>query len=169
MAFFSLKFVIPRIKIVMKRFMLAIAIAAGIFTVSSAHAQVSVNVNIGTQPVWGPTGYDHVDYYYMPDIDAYYYVPKQQYVYREGNNWVFRKTLPPQYKNYDVYKNYKVVINEKKPWMRDDEYKKKYESFRNRHDQAVIRDSQDSKYFVNKHHPEHDKWVKQHGAKDRHH
>jgi hypothetical protein len=146
----------------MKRFVIIMSLAVSAFSITStAHAQVSVNVNIGTQPVWGPTGYDHVDYYYMPDIGAYYYVPKQQYVYREGNNWVFRKTLPPQYKNFDVYKSYKVVINEKKPWLRDDEYRKKYESFKNRHDQEIIRDSHDSRYFVNKHHPEHDKWVRE--------
>ncbi len=150
----------------MKRFMLIALVAVSVFTTASAHAQVSVKVNIGTQPVWGPTGYDHVDYYYMPDIDAYYYVPKQQYVYREGNNWVFRKTLPPQYKSYDVYKNYKVVINEKKPWLKDEEYRKKYESYKNKHDQEVIRDSHDSKYFVNKKHPEHNKWVNEHKHKN---
>ncbi len=146
----------------MKRFMLIAAVVVSVLTAASAHAQVSVNVNIGTQPVWGPTGYDHVDYYYMPDIGAYYYVPKQQYVYREGNNWIFRKTLPPQYKNFDVYKSYKVVINEKKPWLRDEEYGRKYESYKNRHGQEVIRDSHDSRYFVNKSHPEHDKWVNEH-------
>lgn len=146
----------------MKRFVLIISMAVSAFVITSPlHAQVSVNVNIGTQPVWGPTGYDHVDYYFMPDIDAYYYVPKQQYIFREGNAWVFRKTLPAQYNSFDVYKNYKVVINEKKPWLRDEEYRKKYESFRNRHDQPVIRDSHEPKYFVNKHHPEHDKWEKE--------
>ncbi|MDP3148558.1 MAG: hypothetical protein Q8N83_05455, partial [Ignavibacteria bacterium] len=30
-----------------------------------------------------------------------------------------------------------------------------------RHDQQAIRDSRDSKYFVNKNHPEHNNWVKQ--------
>lgn len=46
-----------------------------LFGINNAKAQVSLNINIGSQPVWGPTGYDHVDYYYFPDIDAYYYVP----------------------------------------------------------------------------------------------
>ena len=33
-----------------------------------ASAQVSVNVsfNVDAQPEWGPAGYDHVNYYYMP-------------------------------------------------------------------------------------------------------
>lgn len=145
----------------MKRIMLVAAFAVTLFSVTSAHAQVNVNVNIGTQPVWGPTGYDHVDYYYIPDAGAYYSVAKKQYVYRENNKWVFRKNLPAQYKDFDVYKNYKVVINEKSPWMHDEENRRKYESFKNRHDQEVIRDSHDSKYFVNKKHPEHDKWVRE--------
>ena len=31
--------------------------------------------------IWGPGGYDHVDYYYMPDIDAFYKVPTRQFYY----------------------------------------------------------------------------------------
>jgi hypothetical protein len=50
-----------------------------------ASAQVRVNINIGSQPVWGPVGYDHVDYYYLPDIETYYYVPTRQFVY--FNKW----------------------------------------------------------------------------------
>ena len=153
----------------MKRLMLVTLVALSIFAITPAHAQVNVNVNIGTQPVWGPTGYDHVDYYYIPDIDAYYYVSKKQYVYREGNNWVFKKTLPPQYKDFDVYKNYKVVVNEKRPWLRDEENMKKYQSYKNKHDQEIIRDSHDSRYFVNKNHPEHGKWVEEQRGKNKRH
>ena len=29
------------------------------------------------------------DYYYLPDIDAYYYVPQRQFVYLQGRHWVF--------------------------------------------------------------------------------
>jgi hypothetical protein len=37
-----------------------------------AFAQVSVSVNIGSQPLWGPTGYDQAQYYYLPEYDAYF-------------------------------------------------------------------------------------------------
>jgi hypothetical protein len=40
-------------------------------------------------------------------------------------------------------------------------YREKYSSYKGRHDQQPIRDSRDSKYFVNKNHPEHNNWVKQ--------
>jgi hypothetical protein len=32
------------------------------------HSQVSVNVNIGSPPLWGPSGYSNIDYYYLPDV-----------------------------------------------------------------------------------------------------
>jgi len=38
-------------------------LSLAIFCVKNTDAQVhvSVNVNIGSQPQWGPVGYDHVD------------------------------------------------------------------------------------------------------------
>ena len=38
----------------------------------STQAQVSVRLNIGTPPQWGPVGYDNARYYYLPDIECYY-------------------------------------------------------------------------------------------------
>jgi len=145
----------------MKSVMFIAAFVISVFTVNKVHAQVNVNINIAQQPVWGPTGYDHVDYYYLPDIDIYYNVPKHQYVYLQDNKWVFRKSLPAKYKNYDFYKGYKVVVNEDKPYLHLDEHRKEYASFRNRHDQQVIRDSRDNRYYVNKKHPEHKNWEKE--------
>jgi hypothetical protein len=54
---------------------------------SQAQVKVGVNINIGSQPVWGPVGYDYVDYYYLPDIDAYYYVPERQFIYLSNGRW----------------------------------------------------------------------------------
>ncbi len=124
-------------------------------------AQIQVSVNLGNQPTWGPVGYDYVEYYYLPDIEAYYYVPQQRFYYYEGERWIYRSSLPSRYRNYDLYNSYKIVVNEQKPWLNHKNYKEKYSSYKGRHDQQPIRDSRDSKYFVNKNHPEHSKWVKQ--------
>jgi hypothetical protein len=35
----------------------------------------------------------------------------------------------------------------------------KYSYYKSRHDQRPIRDSRDSKYLINKNHPEHNIWV----------
>jgi len=52
----------------MKRFFLVAAVMMVSFFSICAKAQLNVNVNIGSQPLWGPTGYDHVNYYYLPGV-----------------------------------------------------------------------------------------------------
>ena len=37
----------------------------------------------------GLYGYDYAEYYYLPDIEAYYYIPRRQFVYMAGGHWVF--------------------------------------------------------------------------------
>ena len=112
-------------------------------------AQLSISVNIGSQPSWGPVGYDYVDYYYMPDIDAYYYVPQQQFIYLEHNNWVFARSLPSRYSWYNINNGYKVVINEPRPYLRNNVYRTKYKNYKGRN-QEFIRNSHDSRYKNNR-------------------
>lgn len=139
----------------MKKLVLfAVVLMVSLFGINSAKAQVNLNINIGSQPAWGPTGYDHVDYYYLPDIDAYYNVPSGQYIYSNGGRWVSANTLPNQYRNFDLYHAYKVVVNEPKPYLRNNIYITKYSKLKNyKGRQAVIRDSRDTKYYVVKGHP----------------
>jgi hypothetical protein len=125
---------------------------------SSGTMNGRLTLNVSDQPTWGPTGYDRVEYYYFPDIDAYYYVQNHQYVYLDAGTWRYSNSLPPSYGTFDVYHSYKVVINEEKPYARNEEHRSKYRSYKGVKDQPVIRDSHDKKYFVNKDHPEHDKW-----------
>ncbi len=132
----------------------------------SSQAQVSVHVNLGVQPVWGPTGYDYVNYYYIPDIDAYYDVPHHQYVYFEDGRWITRGYLPPRYHDFDLYSAHKVVINERSPWMHNDQYRERYSNYRGQHDQEVIRDSRDERYYANPNHPHHDEWHGNNGHQD---
>ncbi|HXC04791.1 MAG TPA: hypothetical protein VNZ86_08565 [Bacteroidia bacterium] len=121
-------------------------------------AQAVLNVNIGLQPVWGPVGYDHVDYYYLPDVEAYYYVPEHRFYYQEGGVWVNGPALPGRYPNFDLFRAHKIVINEPTPYLRHAVYRDKYSSFRGHQGQPVIRDSHDSRYWEIKEHPEHGKW-----------
>jgi hypothetical protein len=121
------------------------------FTVTT-EAQVNVSINIGSQPTWGPAGYDHVDYYYMPDIESYYYVPDHVYIYKNGNSWQRSRTLPARYSNYDVYNSHKVVINGvNKPYLQNKRYRQEYAGYKGKHDQTPIRDSRDQKYASRNH------------------
>jgi hypothetical protein len=148
----------------MKKMIFAAAFLFSCLSFKLADAQVSVHlgVNIGTQPAWGPVGYEHVDYYYMPDIDAYYYVPTHQYIYLNGPTWVRTTYLPPAYRGYDVYRGYKVVVNEPRPWIRHDYYRTTYATYRNRHDQVIIRDRPQYRTRYVEHHDngKHNGWDK---------
>jgi len=138
-------------------------VALFIFSASgTSNAQISLNLNfnIDTQPAWGPTGYDYVENYYIPDLDIYYNVPLHRYYYYNNGRWRYSSNLPSRYRSYNFYNTYKVVVNDKDPWKNHNKYKKEYLKYKGNHDQKVIRDSRDSKYFKNKNHPEHNNWVK---------
>lgn len=82
-----------------------------LFTSNSMTAQVSINVNLGLQPSWGPVGYESVDYYYLPDVQSYYDIRATQFIYLSRGQWVRSRYLPTQYRNYDLNHGYKVVLN----------------------------------------------------------
>lgn len=123
----------------MKKLLYSMLIAAGMFTAGTAKAQVSVNINIGSQPQWGPAGYDYAEYYYLPDIESYYYVPKRQFVYLSGGRWIFSAGLPPRYPNYDLYSGYKVVLTSPNAYRSFNTHKVKYAGYRNRPGQVTIK------------------------------
>ena len=126
-----------------------------VITASRSNAQVSVSVNIGLQPDWGPVGYDYVEYYYLPEYEVYYYVPQRQFVYFEGGKWVFVSSLPPRYKTVNLYSTYKVVVNEPKAYLHFDQDKVKYAKYKGTPEkQVVIRDSKDPKYKEAREHPD---------------
>ena len=106
-------------------------IAVGIILLvsSSIEAQISVNVNIGSPPAWGPVGYSSVEYYYLPDVQAYYDIRATQFIYFGGGRWIRSRNLPNQYRNYDLYNGYKVVLNDyhgSRPYSHYKEHKVKY-------------------------------------------
>jgi hypothetical protein len=92
---------------------------------------------------------------------VYYNVPQHRFFYYERGRWKSGSSLPARYRGYDLYHSYKVVVNERTPYGNHKTYREKYSSYKGRHDQQPIRDSRDSKYFVNENHPDHNNWVKQ--------
>jgi hypothetical protein len=138
----------------MKKIIFAITLVFSLLVFKNTQAQLSISINIGSQPTWGPTGYNHVDYYYFPDIDCYYYVPTQQFIYLSGSQWIYASALPARYGNYDLYNGYKVVINgTSKPYLRASYYRTHYAAYKGRRGQTIIRDSRDPKYKPNNNRP----------------
>jgi hypothetical protein len=126
----------------MKKIMIGMLLAfATLATVNTSKAQVSVNINIGAQPEWGPSGYDYAEYYYLPDIETYYHVPKKQFVYFSGNRWVFSNALPSVHANYNLYSGYKVVFKTRDAYKNFNDHKIKYVRYKNYNNrQAIIKD-----------------------------
>lgn len=67
-----------------------------------SQGQVSVNVNLGTPPVWAPAERVETQYYYLPDIDAYYDVPSARFIYIKNGSWSRSASLPYRYRNYNL-------------------------------------------------------------------
>ncbi|UQD57204.1 hypothetical protein [Flavobacterium sp. K5-23] len=106
-----------------------IALGIVLFVTGSIHAQVSVSVNIGSPPLWGPAGYAEVDYYYLPDVQSYYDIRASQFIYFGNGRWIRSRYLPRQYRNYDLYSGYKVVLTDYRgnsPYIHYKNHKTKY-------------------------------------------
>ena len=107
----------------------SLVIVMAMFLAGTSQAQVSVNVNIGAPPMWGPVGYSGVQYYYLPDVEAYYDVPSSMFIYQSGGVWIHRTYLPTRYRNYDLYNGYKVVMTDyhgSRPYYHHSDYKVRY-------------------------------------------
>lgn len=99
------------------------------FAVKPTFAQINISFNVNSQPQWGPSNYDYVEYYYLPEADVYYNVPTREYVYFNHGEWISVSRLPAYY-HIDLYRTYKVVINEKRPYMHHNMYKEKYGKYK---------------------------------------
>ena len=140
----------------MKKLVCILLVSAGFLMYKPVTAQVNVNINIGAQPVWGPVGYDYVDYYYLPDIEAYYYVPTHQFIYLTNGKWIFATTLPVRYRAYNIYTGYKVVLNQPRPYLRFASHRVVYAKYKgNNGKQGIIKNSNNPKYYVVRGHPKH--------------
>ncbi|MBP1617005.1 MAG: hypothetical protein H6Q14_832 [Bacteroidetes bacterium] len=125
----------------MKKYLFIAVIVASLIPINRAVAQVHVNINISSQPEWGPSGHDYARYYYIPEINVYYDVTSGLYVYYSRNSWVKRHSLPPRYRHFDLYRAYKVIVNDRNPWNRHATYKRQYARYATMHGkQAPLRD-----------------------------
>ena len=95
----------------------------------ASQAQVSVRLNLGLQPRWAPVGYEETNYYYLPDVEAYYDVQNSMFIYSSGGRWIHRRSLPSQYRNYDLYGGYKVPMRDyrgKTPYVNYNQHRTQY-------------------------------------------
>lgn len=145
----------------MKKIIFNLLAATFILAVSSAETKAQVSVGIGVNIWTPPADYADANYYYLPDIEGYYYVPTHQYVYMDGGRWVFRASLPPRYASYDIRTGYKVAVYRPRPYRYFYHDRANYGRYRGAHGGVIVRDRYRSRYvthnsrFVNRGHYDH--------------
>jgi hypothetical protein len=94
------------------------------FGTSSLQAQVVRYTN----PVWAPAYYPGVRYYYIPDIEAYYDLSNQDFVYLDEGQWLFSYGLPPMYAGFDLFDAFVIALDVDvfQPWMHHQFYVSNY-------------------------------------------
>lgn len=107
-------------------FMLVVAFVTTLVTSNSVVAgppHVSVSVSYGS-PSWGPTYYSGVRYYYFPDIEVYYDLSTNEYVFFRDGRWLVSRSMPSMYAGYDLRSGFVVSLNTSvyRPWLRHSYY-----------------------------------------------
>ncbi len=124
----------------MKKLFYVVVFLSAFAFAKPANAQVNVSINIGSQPLWGPGGYDYARYYYMPEMDVYYNVSSRHYTYYDGGRWVSHRSLPSRYGRYDLHRTYKVALNDSNPWRNHRRHRSNYHGYSRNYSQVSIRD-----------------------------
>ncbi len=84
-----------------------------------------------TNPPWAPPYSSGVRYYYLPDIETYYDLSNQDFVYLDNGQWLSSQTLPSIYSTYDLYSGFAIALNFNvyQPWMHHQYYASNYPRF----------------------------------------
>jgi len=108
---------------------IAIAVVLSFQVLTSCFATLSTSGGEQySNPAWAPPYYPGVRYYYLPDIEAYYDLSNQDFVYLDDGQWMFSNSLPPMYSSYDLYNGYEIAldIDVFQPWMHHHLYASNY-------------------------------------------
>ena len=94
-----------------------------LFTYSESATQTAYE-----NPQWAPPYYSGVRYYYLPDLECYYDLSTQEFIFRGNGRWFNSRSIPSAYSDYDLNNCYTVVlsVNTYKPWMRHQYYVSHY-------------------------------------------
>ncbi|MDB5133158.1 MAG: hypothetical protein JWR02_2907 [Mucilaginibacter sp.] len=119
----------------------AIALSGLIYSTADAQIGIRLGLHFGTpvytrqrvvvqEPVYNEPAADVYnsgdDYYYLPDVDAYYSVSEQCYYYNDGDSWISAAYLPGVYRDYDWRSERRYEVRAPRPYMHDDVYRSRY-------------------------------------------
>ena len=66
------------------------------------------------------------DYYYLPDVDAYYSVNEGCYYYMDGDQWISAAYLPGAYRDFDWRSARRFEVRAPRPFMHADYYRSRF-------------------------------------------
>lgn len=132
----------------MKKSVILSAILFGSLVYSTAEAQISIHLGFNVpvrRVVYAPapqpveTVYnddfdDSDDYYYLPEVEAYYSLSRHCYFYNDGARWISAAYLPGAYRNYDWRAARHFEIRGRRPYMNHDIYRGRWGGNDNRGD-----------------------------------
>src|ERR1700744_4343935 len=125
----------------MKKLIILSAIALSGLSVNTANAQFRIRLGLSFAPrvvvADAPAAYDDDanapvdndpadDYYYLPDVNAYYSVADQCYYYNDGNQWVSAAYLPGEYAISDGRAPRHFEVRAPRPFMHNDFYMNRF-------------------------------------------
>lgn len=126
----------------MKKLILMSALVLGGLGITAADAQIGIHINLhlGSGPVYVPARpvevipapvYD--DYYYLPEVEAYYSVGEHCYYYMDGSSWISATYLPGRYHDFDWRTAKRYEIHGSRPYLHHEEYRGRYGGYSNQY------------------------------------
>jgi hypothetical protein len=81
-----------------------------------------------TNPAWAPPYYEGARYYYLPDIESYYDLSTNEFIYLRNGLWVYSPDIPSVYADFDWADCFAIVLNVNvfRPWMHHQYYVSHY-------------------------------------------
>ena len=143
----------------------AIALSGLIYNTANAQIRIHLGLNFGPRPVvyeparvvvaqpaeyCEPANYNGgEDYYYLPEVDAYYSIPNQCYYYNDGGQWVSAAYLPGAYRDFDWRTARRFEVRAPRPFMHNDYYRTRYNgvAFNGHWDRGYNRGRSDNRQF----------------------
>ncbi|WP_395060689.1 hypothetical protein [Flavobacterium sp.] len=144
----------------MRKLQFIIAAFILLFTLQS-NAQVSVSLNINSpRPTWYNHHESECDYYYLPEIEAYYDVRSSVYIYLGPRGWIRSLYLPEYCHNYDVNNGYRVAIDYRghSPYAYFNNHRDRYyrSNYRNYREEYYRPNYENRRVYVSNHHRDDD-------------
>ena len=106
-----------------------ILLTASLFTGCSMYTYRTAGIQTSySNPQWAPPFYAGARYYYLPDLETYYDLSENEFIFLDHGRWVYSKNIPSMYVDYDLNDCFTVVLNVNiyRPWMHHQYYVSHY-------------------------------------------